>query len=375
MAAPGFKFTLIKRFWQFLIGGTIAVFLVFILVSFGLFGEMPDVEDLENPKNALSSEILGDDGTLMGSFYLENRINTAHKDIAPCVFNALEATEDVRFRGHSGIDIRGTIRAVVALGQDGGASTLTQQLSENLFYRFQKPSTKIGMVMQKFKEWVIAVELERRYTKNEIITMYLNTVPFSGISFGIESASKEFFNKKPKDLHIEEAAVLIGMLKANHRYKPKFNPDKSLSRRNTVLEQMNKYNFLTDDSLELLKAKPIKINYRSAEMDGMAQYFKFYLGEYLKPWCKERGIDLYRSGLKIYTTLNPKLQQYAEKAVQQHMPELQSQFTKSWGKEKPWRYVTTRAVIPGFIESALKRTERYKGLAEEMCDDSAKIIQ
>jgi len=196
MAAPGFKFTLIKRFWQFLIGGTIAVFLVFILVGFGLFGEMPDVEDLENPKNALSSEILGDEGTLMGSFYLENRINTAHKDIAPCVFNALEATEDVRFRGHSGIDIRGTIRAVAALGQDGGASTLTQQLSENLFYRLQKPSTKIGMVMQKFKEWVIAVELERRYTKNEIITMYLNTVPFSGISFGIESASKEFFNKK-----------------------------------------------------------------------------------------------------------------------------------------------------------------------------------
>ena len=212
MAAPGFKFTLIKRFWQFLIGGTIAVFLLFILVSFGLFGEMPDVEDLENPKNALSSEILSDDGTLMGSFYLENRINTAHKDIAPCVFNALEATEDVRFRGHSGIDIRGTIRAVVALGQDGGASTLTQQLSENLFYRLQKPSSKIGMVMQKFKEWVIAVELERRYTKNEIITMYLNTVPFSGISFGIESASKEFFNKKPKDLLIEEAAVLIGML-------------------------------------------------------------------------------------------------------------------------------------------------------------------
>ena len=144
MAAPGFKFTLIKRFWQFLIGGTIAVFLVFILVGFGLFGEMPDVEDLENPKNALSSEILGDDGTLMGSFYLENRINTAHKDIAPCVFNALEATEDVRFRGHSGIDIRGTIRAVAALGQDGGASTLTQQLSENLFIAYKNPPQKLG---------------------------------------------------------------------------------------------------------------------------------------------------------------------------------------------------------------------------------------
>lgn len=178
MAAPGFKFKLIKRFWQFLIGGTIAVFLLFILVSFDLFGGMLDVEDLENPKNALSSEILGDDGTLMGSFYLENRINTAHKDIAPCIFNALEATEDVRFRSHSGIDIRGTIRALVALGQDGGASTLTQQLSENLFYRFQKPSSKIGMVMQKFKEWVIAVELERRYTKMKSLRCTSIQFPF-----------------------------------------------------------------------------------------------------------------------------------------------------------------------------------------------------
>lgn len=374
MAPSQEKFSFISKFWKTLIAGTIIVFLLFILVSLGLFGEMPDVEDLENPKNALSSEILGDDGTRIGSFYLENRINTPYNNIAPCVFNALIATEDIRFKEHSGIDVRGTIRAFLAMGRKGGASTITQQLSENLFYRFQRPTNKIGMLMQKFKEWVIAVELERRYTKNEIITMYLNTVPFSGISFGIESASKEFFNKKPKDLHIEEAAVLIGMLKANHRYNPRFNPDKSLLRRNTVLEQMYKYDYLSVDSLEMLKNLPIKINYRSVEMDGMAQYFKFYLGEYLKPWCKERGIDLYRSGLKIYTTINPKLQQFAEKAVQHHMPDLQSQFAKSWGKEKPWRYVTTRQVIPGFIESALKRTERYKGLADEMGNDSAKII-
>ncbi len=350
------------------------MFLMFFLATIGGFGDMPEVEDLENPKNALSSEIIGDDGNLLGTFYLENRINTQHKDIAPCVFNALEATEDVRFRKHSGVDIRGTIRAVAALGADGGASTLTQQLSENLFYRFKKPSNKFLMILQKFKEWVISVRLERRYTKDEIITMYLNTVPFSGISFGIEAASKEFFNKKPIDLNIEEAAVLIGMLKANHRYNPKFNPDKSLSRRNTVLEQMNKYGFLTDDSTTLLKSKPIVLNYRSAEMDGLAPYFKFYLGEYLKPWCKEHGVDLYRSGLKIYTSINPKLQQFAENAVKSHMPKLQNQFYKSWGKEKPWRYVTNYGVIPGFIENALKRTERWKGLEEQLGDDSAKIL-
>lgn len=350
------------------------MFLMFFLATVGGFGDMPEVEDLENPKNALSSEIIGDDGNLLGTFYLENRINTQHKDIAPCVFNALEATEDVRFRKHSGVDIRGTIRAVAALGADGGASTITQQLSENLFYRFKKPSNKLLMILQKFKEWVISVRLERRYTKDEIITMYLNTVPFSGISFGIEAASKEFFNKKPIDLKIEEAAVLIGMLKANHRYNPKFNPDKSLSRRNTVLEQMNKYGFLTDDSTTLLKSKPIVLNYRSAEMDGLAPYFKFYLGEYLKPWCKEHGVDLYRSGLKIYTSINPKLQQFAENAVKSHMPKLQNQFYKSWGKEKPWRYVTNYGVIPGFIENALKRTERWKGLEEQLGDDSAKIL-
>ena len=369
-----FQFSFIKKFWYFLFGGTIFVFLMFFLATIGGFGDMPEVEDLENPKNALSSEIIGDDGNLLGTFYLENRINTQHKDIAPCVFNALEATEDVRFRKHSGVDIRGTIRAVAALGADGGASTLTQQLSENLFYRFKKPSNKFLMILQKFKEWVISVRLERRYTKDEIITMYLNTVPFSGISFGIEAASKEFFNKKPIDLNIEEAAVLIGMLKANHRYNPKFNPDKSLSRRNTVLEQMNKYGFLTDDSTTLLKSKPIVLNYRSAEMDGLAPYFKFYLGEYLKPWCKEHGVDLYRSGLKIYTSINPKLQQFAENAVKSHMPKLQNQFYKSWGKEKPWRYVTNYGVIPGFIENALKRTERWKGLEEQLGDDSAKIL-
>lgn len=368
----GFRF--IKNVWIGLLGLFLLGFLFFLGVSKGWFGEMPEVEDLENPKNALSSEIYGEDGVVIGQFFLENRINAKYEDISPHIYNALIATEDIRFFDHSGIDFRGTLRAVVSLGTDGGASTITQQLSKNMFSRFDKPSSKLGRIMQKFKEWVISVELEKRYTKKEILVMYLNTVPFSGLSFGITAASKEFFNKSPKNLKLEEAAVLVGMLKANWRYNPKYNAENSLNRRNTVLNQMNKYDLLSDDSLIILKEVPIKLNYRSAESEGLAPYFKTYLGEYLKKWCKEHNYNLYRSGLKIYTTINSEMQMAAEEAMKKHMTDFQKKFTSSWGKEQPWRYITDRRVIPNFIEDALKRTDRYKLLAEQIGDDHKKII-
>jgi penicillin-binding protein 1A len=368
----GFRF--IKNVWIGLLGLFLLGFLFFWGVSKGIFGEMPEVEDLENPKNALSSEIYGEDGVVIGQFFLENRINAKYEDISPNVYNALIATEDIRFFSHSGIDFRGTLRAIVSLGTDGGASTITQQLSKNMFSRFDKPSSKLGRVMQKFKEWVISVELEKRYTKKEILVMYLNTVPFSGLSFGITAASKEFFNKSPKKLKLEEAAVLVGMLKANWRYNPKYNAENSLNRRNTVLRQMNKYDLLSDDSMNLLKELPIKLNYRSAESEGLAPYFKTYLGEYLKKWCKDHNYNLYRSGLKIYTTINSEMQMAAEEAMKKHMTDFQKKFTSSWGKEQPWRYITDRRVIPNFIEDALKRTDRYKLLAEQFGDDHNKII-
>src|SRR5687767_12564966 len=205
---------LIPRFWKFILGGTAFTFLFFILISFGLFGDLPDIKELENPNSALSSEVYSEDGEVIGKYFMENRTNVRHEDIAQSVYDCLVTTEDIRFESHSGIDARGTARAVIKMGRDGGASTISQQLAKNLFSIYEKPKTKLGRVMQKFKEWIIAIRLERRYTKDEIITMYLNTVPFSGVSFGIEAASKEFFNKKPKNLKIEEAAVLIGMLKA-----------------------------------------------------------------------------------------------------------------------------------------------------------------
>lgn len=368
------SFVFVPIVWKMALWGFVAAVLMFAMAGLGLFGEMPEIEELENPKSALASEIYGDDGSLIGKFYLENRTNIRFQDLSPGTIQALVATEDVRFYKHSGIDLRGLIRAVIHLGKDGGASTLSQQVAKNLFHRMDKPSNKLTRILQKFKEQIIAVQLERRYSKQEIAAMYLNTVPFSGISFGIQAASKEFFNKDPKELSIEESAVLVGMLKANHRYNPKFNPENALSRRNTVLEQMNKYGFLNDDSLAMIKALPIQLQYRTAAMDGLAPYFRTQLGEYLKGWCKERGLNLYKSGLKIYTTINPVMQEHAEKAIGQHLSVFQTQFDKSWGKDLPWRYLSDRKVIPNFIETHLKRTERWRSVAATYGDDENRIL-
>ncbi|MBS3914810.1 MAG: transglycosylase domain-containing protein [Bacteroidetes bacterium] len=364
---------MIPRFWKALGGGVVLSFLFFLLVSFGLFGDLPDIKELENPSSALSSEIYSEDGEVLGKYFMENRTNVRHEEIAQSVYDCLIATEDIRFEKHSGIDVRGTARALAMLGKDGGASTISQQLAKNLFSIYEKPKTKLGRVMQKCKEWIIAIRLERRYTKDEIITMYLNTVPFSGVSFGIEAASKEFFNKKPKDLKLEESAVLIGMLKANSAFNPKLNPDRSMKRRNIVLQQMKKYDKITEEEFLKLKETPIKLDYISAEGDGEALYFRDQLAEYLKDWCKDNGYNLYRSGLKIYTTINSKMQHNAEMAVKKHMKEMQKVFNQGWGKQDPWRTLNWQ-VIPDFIENAIKRTDRYKELQEKFGPDQKRIL-
>lgn len=345
----------------------------FLLVAFGLFGELPDIKELENPSSALSSEIYSEDGEMIGKYFMENRTNVHHDDISQSVYDALIATEDIRFAEHSGIDFKGTVRAVVRLGKDGGASTISQQLAKNMFSRYEKPKMKITRLMQKFKEWIIAIQLERRYTKDEIITMYLNTVPFSGVSFGIEAASKEFFNKKPKDLTTNESAVLVGMLKANSRYNPKLNPEKSRERRNIVLQQMNKYGYLSEEKFAAYKEEPIKLNYVNVDGDGSALYFRDQLAEFLKDWCDKNGYNLYKSGLKIYTTINSKMQHYAEDAVKKHMKEMQSVFFKGWKGQEPWRKLDW-SVIPNFIEDALKKTDRYKALEAELGNNTKAII-
>ncbi|MEK0420808.1 MAG: hypothetical protein RLZZ161_659 [Bacteroidota bacterium] len=367
-------FYLIGKFWRFLLGSFLMIIVFFLLVNFGLFGEMPEIKDLENPKNAQSSVVYAADGEILGTYFLENRTNIKHAEIASCVFDALIATEDIRFYEHSGIDAKGTARAIVRMGRDGGASTISQQLAKNLFSIYDKPKKKITRLMQKFKEWIIAIRLERRFTKDEIITMYLNTVPFSGMSWGIDAASKEFFNKKPADLNVEEAAVLIGMLKATSMYNPRLNPENSKERRNVVLKQMVKYGKLDENKYESLKGNAIKLNYVHVDNEGPAIYFRDQLAEFMKEWCKKKGLNLYKSGLKIYTTIDSRMQQHAEKAVSQHMADLQKQFFQTWGKEAPWRKISDWSVIPNFIENALKKTDRYQALNEKFKGDENAIM-
>lgn len=366
-------FFFIRRFWSLLFGTFIFIILFFLLVSAGLFGDMPDIKELENPKSAQSTIVYAADGEVLGSYFLENRINIKHNAIAECVYDALICTEDIRFKDHSGIDAKGTARAVIRMGKDGGASTITQQLAKNMFSIYEKPKMKITRVMQKFKEWIIAIRLERRFTKDEIITMYLNTVPFSGMSWGIDAASKEFFNKKPSQLKVEEAAVLVGMLKAISMYNPRINPEKSMQRRNVVFSQMVKYGKMTAEEFDELKQKPIKLDYKSVDTEGPAIYFRDHLAEYLKDWCKKNGYNLYKSGLRIYTTIDSKLQKHAENAVEKHMADLQKQFDRSWGKEAPWRKADWK-VIPNFIETALQKTDRYRILKKQYKEDKDAIM-
>jgi penicillin-binding protein 1A len=243
----------IPKFWKWYGAGIGFVVFFFLLLNFGLFGSLPDITELENPNSALASEIYSEDGVVIGKYYRQNRTNVAYDDLAPALREALIATEDVRFYAHSGIDLRGLTRAIVFLGKAGGASTITQQLAKNLFS--EKPRWKLTRLIQKMQEWIIAIRLERRYTKEEILTMYLNTVPFSGHSFGIKAAAREFFNKTPKELKVEEAAVLVGMLQAPSAYHPKRNPERSMVRRNVVLSQMVKAGFLADADFEKLKTQ------------------------------------------------------------------------------------------------------------------------
>jgi penicillin-binding protein 1A len=298
------------------------------MVTWGWFGELPPLEELENPKTYLASEIYAEDGVLLGKYYLQNRSNAAFAEISPNVLNALIATEDIRFYDHPGIDFRGasSIFFYALIGKKRGASTITQQLAKNLFprKRFDNPFNK---ATTKLKEWVTAVRIEERYTKEEIITMYLNTVEFGGNAFGIRSAAKTFFGKKPKDLNEDEAALLVGMLKGITRFNPIRNPENALNRRNTVLSQMRKYAFITDAAYDSLSRKPIALNYKEEDHnEGLAPYFREHLRQELLDWCADNGFNLYKDGLKIYTTINSKMQTMAEHAVQGHVKDMQRKF-------------------------------------------------
>jgi len=368
----------VTTLWLLFGGGFVAFILYVYAVSanfLNLFGELPNLRTLENPKSELASELYSADNKLLGKYFRENRSPVDYEDLPENLIQALTATEDVRFEKHSGIDAEAMARVGFSLltGQNkGGGSTLTQQVAKNLFNTrgdelnngLLNDVPGLRMLILKTKEWIMAVKLERNYTKREIMTMYLNTVDFGSNAFGIKVAAKTFFNKLPQDLKLEESAVLVGLLKAPTYYSPKFNPENSLRRRNVVLSQMVKYDFLTEEEYNQVKDKKIVLDYRVESQNiGLAPYFRTEAAKFLLQWARENGYDLYADGLKIYTTIDSRMQKYAEDAMEQHMKAQQKLFFDHWKNRNPWTDRTGKE-IKGFAEQAIKRTSRYQKLYE-----------
>ncbi len=360
----------VKRFWQICIGGVLFVVLLITSIGFGLFGELPTFRDLENPKSNLASEVISSDGQVLGSYYIQNRSNAKFKELSPSLINALIATEDVRFYEHSGIDLKGTFAIALysVIGKKRGSSTITQQLAKNLFPRKKQTIFNIGII--KLKEWLTAIKIERNYTKEEIITMYFNTVDFGSNSYGIKTASKTYFNKLPSELKIEEAALLVGILKGTTVYSPIRNPERAKARRNVVLTQMEKYGFITEAELEDATSSELAMKFTSPDHNqGSATYFREYLRLELQNWCKENKkadgepYDLYRDGLKVYTTIDSRMQLYAEEAVKEHLTYLQKEFNNHWKGRTPWGKNTD------IISQSMKRSERYQLMKEDGATD------
>lgn len=344
----------LKWLWILVLGGMISFTLLVFMVSWGWFGELPPLEELENPKTYLASEVYSEDGVVIGKYFYQNRSNISYDDLSPNLVQALIATEDVRFYDHSGVDFRRFTSAVLFLGTRGGASTITQQLAKNLFPR-KKFNNVFNKATTKLKEWITAIRIEERYTKEEIMTMYFNTVEFGANSFGISSAAKTFFAKSAKDLTPQEAAMLVGMLKAPTKYSPVRNPANAFNRRNTVLNQMRKYDFINDEAYDTLVQTEIVLKYQEEDHnDGLAPYFREHLRQDLLDWCEENGFNLYKDGLKIYTTINSKLQTMAEEAVHNHIKDMQKKFFEHWKGREPW------GQYKELITAGMKRSDRYR---------------
>ena len=370
------------KFWKLFFYGCGVLVLFFALASWGFFGSMPSFEDLENPESNLATEIFASDGVTLGKFYNENRTPIKFEDLPTHLVKALVATEDERFYQHSGIDAKRTFGAAIKLGRNGGASTLTQQLAKQLFHG-EGSKFFLFRVIQKVKEWIIAVKLERQYTKNEIIALYLNQADFVNNAVGIRSASKIYFGKEPRDLSIDEAALFVGMLKNPSLYNPLREKRKKLvlDRRNTVLGQMVRNKIIDEQTKIKLANQPIVLNFHpESHNEGRATYFREFLREYMKEWIKDNkksdgsDYDLYGDGLKIYTTIDSKIQEHAEEAVQAHMKNLQQEFfaQQKDNKNAPFVNITddeTRKIM----NNAMKQSERWR-VMKDMDKSDEEII-
>mgnify|MGYP001813280027 CR=1 FL=1 len=366
----------IRWFWMLFTGGFLIIILIFLLASWGVFGKLPDHTVLENPKTNLATEIISSDGKTLGKFYLnDNRTPVGYNELSKYLVDALIATEDIRFHKHSGIDARGTLRAIFKMGNGGGASTISQQLAKQLFTK-KVSDSKFQRAFQKVKEWIIAIKLERQYTKEEIIAQYFNIYDFLNNADGIRSASSIYFNKEPAELNLKESAMLVGMFKNSALYNPRRNPKGVKNRRNVVLAQMYKYGFINEKLKDSLQKTDLDVNYTpQSHRDGIATYFRGYLDGFMKEWIKNNPKpdgakwSLYNDGLKIYTTIDSRMQRYAEAAVQQHMPRLQAEF---FNQNTPKRNPTApfldlkKGEIDTLMRRSMRQSERWRHMKYDL---------
>ena len=370
----------IRVLWSIFGIGIVLVIIFFFCIAKGVFGTMPTFEELENPQTNLATQIISCDGKVLGSYYVENRSNVRYSDLSPYLPQALISIEDERFEQHSGIDTKSLFRVaygVLTGNKKGGGSTITQQLAKNLFPRDENLST-IRLVIRKFQEWITATKLEYNYSKDEIIAMYLNTVAFGHNAYGIRSAAKTFFDKDPKDLTIEESALMAGVVNAPTRFSPVRNPERSLQRRNLVLKSMEKNGYLTEAQYDSISQIPIDMSHFGV-MDhntGQATYFREQLRKELTEWSEThlrpdgRPYNIYRDGLKIYTTIDSRMQQYAEEAVKEFMGgSLQPSFYKHWeGRKNAPFSLNSADQIDELMEASMKRSDRYRTLKKQGMD-------
>ena len=373
---PG-KSNAIRNLWIIFGSLLVLIILFFFCVAKGLFGTMPTFEELENPKTNLATEIISADGKVLGTYYVENRSNVRYAELSHYMPEALISIEDERFTEHSGIDERALFRVafgVITGKKKGGGSTITQQLAKNLFPRGENLS-KPKLVLRKFQEWITATKLEHNYSKEEIIAMYLNTVAFGHNAFGIRSAASTFFDKKPKEMTIEECALMAGVVNAPTRFSPVRNPERSLGRRNLVLKKMAENGFITQAECDSISLIPIDMSHFSIKdhNSGQATYFREFLRGELNEWAKNttradgQPYNIYRDGLRIYTTIDSRMQHYVEEAVKEFMgKELQPMFYNHWKGQKnaPFSNVTADE-IDHILETSMKRTDRYRILKNE----------
>lgn len=368
----------IKWVWIGVWSPFVILFLLLFLISVGVFGELPSVEELQNPKSNLATVVYSSDMKTLGKFYSENRVNVRFEELDKDLVDALVATEDARFYEHSGVDVKALFRAASGVfggGSSGGGSTITQQLAKMMYPRGEKLG-KAALVTRKMKEWITATRLEKNYTKDEIMAMYLNKFDFLNLAVGIKSAAKIYFDKSCDSLEIQEAAMLVGMAKNPSMFNPIRFPERAKQRRNVVMNQMVKYGYLSKEKYDSLKSKELGINFHPEDHnEGPAPYFREYLRDnFLKAWCEshinpetKKPYNIYKDGLKIYTTVDSRMQRYAEEAVNEHMHNLQIIFNRDLKQKKnyPFAWNVNKDEINSIMNASIKRSNRYRELKQQ----------